>query len=532
MAFSISSKNQEKTFADKELINISSKDGFDFKLDVGFNFMLAVQYDSRTNRCFLLNQFGSKKFLFKGKPIPSSMEIDKVCKIMIDGTDEFLTIKIIGESTNRNIAQENLTEDEMRAIYGNDVNAAARIKIEKRKSELEEARVSITKEIAAQINSLKHKISMNSKGGILLHVAMFFASLVCAFGISNYLTGLPLSDAGSVIQMPTNMKLIFIYAFIVYGIGLVMKQGVFLYLQNKLGQDTTTSRIAEKFMIVLATIFYVAIYIINVLYYLTPKSFPFFAVFISLFFVGTTATLALSCGYFKNNNNESRQELDMYEYRADFEHVIKEYQQWIERFVNTLSATKIRNVKDKLFMLQLKSVGEIFLGILTAPFLAYGVSNTLAMCFPEAAGWIRISGLRFSPIFLVLATFLIIFAFFSFVNGFFSNKKIQASNVLKQDGFSNYIQHGVEIYGLEGVKKIDSEMRRSFIIGIAIVIIEFSMNVSYFMQEIGQNLSGMLLSAVAALVPTALLIAETYMLSQTKFETFACEELLAKIDKD
>ena len=164
--------------------------------------------------------------------------------------------------------------------------------------------------------------------------------------------------------------------------------------------------------------------------------------------------------------------------------------------------------------------------------MAYGVSNTLASCFPEAAGWIRISGLRFSPIFLVLATFLIIFAFFAFVNGFFANKKILASNVLKQDGFSNYIQHGVEIYGLEGVKKLDKEMRRSFVIGIAIVIIEFSMNVSYFMQEIGQDLSGMALSAVAALVPTALLIAETYMLSQTKFETFASEELLAKIDRD
>ncbi len=532
MAFIISSKNNEKTFSDKELVNISSKDGFDFKLDVGFNFMLAVQYDSKTNRCVLLNQFGSKKFLFKGKPIPTSLEIDKVCKIMVDGTDEFLTIKVLGESASRTISDENITEDDMKAIYGNDINAGAKLKIEKRKGEIEGARVAIVKEIAAQINSLKHKISMNSKGGILLHIALFFASLVCAFGVSNYLTGLPLSDAGNVIQMPTNMKLIFVYAFIVYGVGLMLKQGIFLYFQNKIGQDTTTSRIAEKFMIMLSCVFYIAIYVINVLYYLTPKTISLFAVFISLFFVGTAATLALGCGYFKNTNTETRQELDHYEYREDFERVIKEYQQWIERFVNTLSATKIRNIKDKLFMLQIKAAGEILLGILTAPFLAYGVSNTLASCFPEAAGWIRISGLRFSPIFLVLATFLIIFAFFAFVNGFFSNKKILASNVLKQDGFSNYLQHGVEIYGLEGVKKLDKEMRRSFIIGIAIVIIEFSMNVSYFMQEIGQDLSGMALSAVAALVPTALLIAETYMLSQTKFETFASEELLAKIDRD
>ena len=52
------------------------------------------------------------------------------------------------------------------------------------------------------------------------------------------------------------------------------------------------------------------------------------------------------------------------------------------------------------------------------------------------------------------------------------------------------------------------------------------------MQSIGGNLQGMFLAAVAALVPTALLIAETFMLSQTQFEVFACNELLAKIDKD
>jgi len=65
-----------------------------------------------------------------------------------------------------------------------------------------------------------------------------------------------------------------------------------------------------------------------------------------------------------------------------------------------------------------------------------------------------------------------------------------------------------------------------------IVFIEFTMNISYFMQTIGEDLKGMLLSAIAALVPTALLIAETYMLSQTQFETFAIEELTEKIDKD
>ena len=134
--------------------------------------------------------------------------------------------------------------------------------------------------------------------------------------------------------------------------------------------------------------------------------------------------------------------------------------------------------------------------------------------------------------FLVLATFLIIFAFFSFVSAFTASKKIQASEVIKQDGFSDFLHHGVDIYGLEGVRKINSDKIRAVSIACAIIFIEFAMNVSYFMTEIGGDLQGIFLSLVAALVPTALLIAETLMLSQTRFEIYACDELIAKIDKD
>lgn len=531
MAFTISSKNNEKTFANKDVVNISSKPGYDYQLNTPFPFMLILQYDAKTNKCLLINQFRNPKFLFKGKPIPASLEIDKVCKIMIDGSDEFLMIKVDTQS-HQSIQENTMSESDIRAVYGKDVNADAKIKLEKRKSELENARVAIIKQIAAPINDMKNKISMNSKSGIVMHIALFLASFVCAFGVSNYLTGLPLEDAGSVIQMPTNLKLIFIYAFIIFGVGIILKQGIYLLLQEKSGQTLETSATAQRFMIFLSSTFYIAIYLINVLYYLGPNAMPFFAVFVSLFFVGTALTLAIACGYLKSVNVVTRLQLNGYEYREDFEHVVREYQQWIEWYANNLSKTKLNNIKDKLFSLQLKSIGEIILGILTAPALAYGVSNTLAMCFPEAAGWIRISGLRLSPVFLILATFLIIFAFFAFANAFTVNKKIQGSNVIKQDGFSNYLSHGVDIYGLEGEKKLDKEMRRSFIIGISIIIIEFSMNVSYFMQSIGGDLQGMLLSAVAALVPTALLIAETFMLSQTNFEKFASEELLAKIDRD
>ena len=43
MAFTIVTKHGEKTFADKELVNISSNANADYQVNFGFQFMLTVQ---------------------------------------------------------------------------------------------------------------------------------------------------------------------------------------------------------------------------------------------------------------------------------------------------------------------------------------------------------------------------------------------------------------------------------------------------------------------------------------------------------
>lgn len=518
MGFTIVSKDKEQTFHDKKVVYISSKPNYDFQVKTDFEFILGIQYDEKTNRCLLVNKYKYPQFKFKGENLPEKMIIDKVCKIMIEGSDDFITIKV-----EPNVAHVDETPQ---------VQQVANPDIEKEKFAIESARVKIVKEVSSILSSLKRKISVNSKLGILLHLGLLIASFICAFGISNYLMGIPLSNDGTTVQIPMNAKLLVFYALIVYSVGTMLKQGMYLFMQRSSGCDNSTPVIVEKLMISLSLVFFIAIYLINLLYYISAKNMTFFAIFISLFYAGTALILALGCGYFKHGSAVARKELDKYEYREDFEKVIKSYQSWIEAFANSLSDIKIQKIKDKLFNLQLWAGVETALGIFTAPFLAYGVSNTLAMCFPEAAGWIRIGGLRFSPIFLVLATFLIIFAFFSFVNAFTILKKIGASDIIKQDGFSNYLSHGVEIYGLEGVKKFDLEMRRYIFIGLVIILIEFSMNISYFMQEIGSDMKGLFISSVAALVPTALLMAETVILAHTKFEIHASEELIARIDRE
>ena len=529
MQLTIITKDSNQTF-NKNEISISSQKGYDCFVNLNFPFVLKLHYDEKTGKCVLINESRALNLLFKGQPLPPRLDIEKMCKLMVKDSDEFITIKVLQtQQQNGDIIQEQTQTQNVQQVC-NDTFSTAKSELENRKAAIEKARVAIIKQVSYAINDLRHKISMNSKAGIFLHIGLFIASVILSFGVSNYLMGLPLKDAGTMIQMPVNIKLLLVYTVIIYALGLVLKQGMYLFLQNSLHKANSANSLSEKTLIVTAAMFFAGIYIINVLYYMAPGSMPVFAILMSLFFTTVCVILALACGYFKSDSVELAKELNKYEYREDFEQVMNAYRQWIERYVNNLSANKITNIKDRLFNLKIKAVGEIILGILTAPFLAYGVSNTLAMCFPDAAGWVRISGLRLSPVFLVLATFLIIFAFFSFVNGFLSNKKIQASNVLKNDGFSNYMQHATEIYGLQGAKKLDTDMRRSFIIGLCIIFIEFSMNISYFMQEIGADLGGIMLSCVAALVPTALLIAETYMLSQTKFETYASEEILSKID--
>ena len=522
MSFTIITKNSKQTVENKNKIVISSQTGGDCLINSDFDIMLTVEF-IESGKFAVYNNSPNDRLLFKGQPLPQKLEIEKMCKIMVKDSDDFITIKLDYSVT----AQPTGFKSNKQMDY-----LEAKTELEKTKAEIEKVRVSIIKQIAHSINDIKHKISLNSKAGICVHSALFIASLILGFGISNYFTGLPLKDSGNIIQMPVNMKFLILFTVILYSIGLVLKQGMYLFLQNRIYKSNIANNISEKTLIITSGLFYAAVYIINVLYYITPGAMIFFSVFMSLFFTAICIILALACGYFKSDSVQLSKELNKYEYREDFEEIIQTYRNWIEKYINSLSLNKINKIKDKLFSLQIKSYSEIILGIFTAPFLAYGVSNTLAACFPDAAGWVRISGLRFSPIFLVLATFLIIFAFFAFVNGFLSNKKIQGSNVLKNDGFSNYMQHGTDIFGLQGAKKLDTDMRRSFIIGLCIIFIEFSMNVSYFMQEIGADLGGIMLSAVAALVPTALLIAETYMLSQTKFEVYACEEVLSKYDRE
>ncbi len=534
MSVTITSKNNEKTFREKDFIIIGSNSDCDFKIDAGFDFILTVQYNEAEKKCTVINNFENPKILFKGEPFRGRLVLTKFCKLKIADSDEFIGIKITetAEEPASKTAQKELTREEFKELYGNDVNTEIKLKLDKIKSDIEKERIAVAKQTSFAITDIKKRLSLNFKAAIVLNIALVISTIVMTFGITNYLMGLPISDTVAFMTMPLNIKMLALFSVLTYAVSLSLKQGVFLYLQNRdLNSPAHGAKFAQNFFIILPTLFMLGFYGVNLIYYMNPNGRIVYGALVALFFVMLNTLIAFACGYFKYSGHKLSMELNKYEYREDFEIILNKYQSWIDMFVNSLGTVKLNYLKDKVFTLQLKGLGETILGILTAPFLAYGVSNTLAMCFPEAAGWVRISGLRFSPVFLILATMLVIFAFFTITNGFLNIRKVNGSDVIKLDGFRNYLSHGVDIFGLQNVRSLERERIRLFVIGISIIFIEFTMNTSFFMTEIGADLSGIFISFVAAAVPTALLIAETYILSRTNYELFVCDSLISKLDR-
>lgn len=389
--------------------------------------------------------------------------------------------------------------------------------------EIEAKRIDIVKQMGYKIQELKSSISSMNKTAIVLNVVIFVLSIVCSFAITNFLLGLRVDSTSNVINLTTNVGFLVCISAIVYAISLVIRHGIFITLEQK-------NSSLKKIMVISTFVFLIMIYAMNLFYYKDIPTFQGASLFIALLFAGGLVSVTVAGGYIKHQLKTYNLELSKCEYRPDFENVLRDYSKSINDFVNSLSQNKISNIKENLLNCQFRMIIETIVGILTAPFLAYGVSNTLASCFPEAASWLRISGIRISPIFLVLATFLIIFAFFSFVKGFTISKQIKASETIKFDGFHDYKRHGVSILGLDAIRNLNKEKNTALFIACFIILIEFTMNVSYFITEIGGDFEGIFLSIVTALVPTALLIAETHLLSSTLSTINNYNELLSMLD--
>ena len=491
---------------------------------------IKLVYTEKYKNYVMVNVNNSKSVLYNNKPF-SKVLVSSKFTLNAGSLPDFITIETDFIQPAKTVQNSSVkTTNGTTTVKAAPVSAQSFNSDDIFNNDVEKHRIAIIKEIGYRITELKNTIRSLNTTALLLNASIFILSVVSAFGITNFLLGLKIDNSSSVLNLTTNVGFLMCISAIVLAVALVLKHGVygiFDFNQNKKFGD---SDFAQKVIVAISSLFMFIIYAINLFYYKDIPGFVTAAFFISLLFVGALAVVSVASGYFKFQLKNYNHMLTNSEYREDFESVMKSYRTMISTYVNRLSANKINNIKGVLLNNQLKMIVEICIGLATAPFLAYGVSNTLASCFPEAASWVRISGIRFSPIFLVLATFLIIFAFFSFVRAFTISKQVKGSEIIKFDGFHDYASHGVNVLGLDSMHALTREKNIVMFIACFIILIEFTMNVSYFVTEIGGDLQGLFLSLVTALVPTALLIAETHLLSSTMYKINNYNELLSMLD--
>lgn len=532
--------NTVKSFENQQSIVIGTTPDCDFVLE-GIDEIISVKmvYSSKYNSYVLVNTNESDDVLFNSKSFKKVL-VSPNFLISHSSIKEPVSVVINNESSSKDLSLSKETKVLAAAapiaaatevapaqiVNARTVNGSDKKDI--LNGTIENSRIAIVKEIGNKIQSLKSQISSLSKIAFVADAAILVLSIICSFGMTNFILHLPIDTSKGILNLTTNYGFLIAISLIVFAVSFAMKQSVFSLIESSQNKRYGENNDVQRFMVMASCVFMLVIYAINLFYY---KDIALVAsIFVSLLFVGALAVVSAASGLFKAQLKSANYQLMNVEYREDFEITLKGYRNLISKYINSLSDNKLDMIKDSLLNTQIKMVGEILIGLLTAPFLAYGVSNTLASCFPEAAGWMRISGLRFSPIFLVLATFLIIFAFFSFVRAFTIGKQIKSSEIIKFDGFHDFASHGVNILGLDAIKGLHKEKNITMTIACVIVAIEFTMNVSYFIQEIGGDISGMFISSMAAFVPTALLIAETMMLSGTMHKINNYNEVFQTLD--
>ena len=284
MSIVIESANDKKEF-NKNLINIGSNPKCDYVINPGFEFLITIQYDKTNEICTVINNVKSPNIIFKGEILQKAV-ITNMAKLELKDSDEFITIQV-GEdiSIDSDYSMKvTLSEEDLSELYSGDNANQVTAKMEHLRQPIEKARIAILKQIAYPISELKSKIKTQVRTNIFMHIALFAASIFSSFAVANYLMGLSAQESSGNVYMATNIPAWVGYTFLVFAVCLMLKQGVYLYLNEKRVKDqASTSTIARNFLIITSIIFIIAIYTVNLTYYSAISDFFSFSMFLTIF---------------------------------------------------------------------------------------------------------------------------------------------------------------------------------------------------------------------------------------------------------
>ena len=368
MTVTISSKSGEKSFEDLNVINIGTAPKCNYRLDnIGFDLILSLQKKD-DGKWQIVNSFKSDKVLFRGQPIGASVVIGSLCKLMIADSDEFISIKVTTAGTNPKIApgslelanrksaekirraekktitmieDEELNEQDIETLYGKGVGAQTKIKIDRKKADIERRRALVTKEIAYKSNYLRQKLSQNEIILTVLNILIAFVPLALAYILKDIIRLDSLNG-----QLQNRVLFLVSITFII--VTMLLKQGQFLLLQHKDKKNNSQSSVLIQRLCMLTSCGIFAVLIIASLAELMVHTYqlPILIPQMILLCAFLCIFLGIFSGFTKNIISESGEELDSYESREDFQAVVKDYQQWIQLFVNNITRKKLKDILE------------------------------------------------------------------------------------------------------------------------------------------------------------------------------------------
>ena len=151
-------------------------------------------------------------------------------------------------------------------------------------------------------------------------------------------------------QIQTKVLFVTAVAFVI--ISTLLKQSQFLILQTNGKRNVSSTTKLIKNMCSLVSIGSFALIILYAIIELYTNAHNMGMIpqmilltsFICIF-------LGIFAGFTQNIISESGEELDSYDSREDFQSVVKDYQQWVNLFVNNFTKKKLKDINNKIFNL-------------------------------------------------------------------------------------------------------------------------------------------------------------------------------------
>ena len=96
-------------------------------MNVGYDILLTVQYNEGAGVCQVTNNFRNPNILFKGAVL-QKVTTDNVCRLSLQNSEEFIEIRVVQDTPldMEHTGGINLTEAELRALYGDDASSAVK----------------------------------------------------------------------------------------------------------------------------------------------------------------------------------------------------------------------------------------------------------------------------------------------------------------------------------------------------------------------------------------------------------------------